>query len=229
MRKKKMHTPVRTRKQRALRRLMLLLLVLAVVSWLFPAVNLTPRQAIRRGEERAGARSTAVVTWQRVPDANRGLLACLTANDSGVVLGFTRVSLLGWEVFQGMELPCDGDEPVYAQRHILSYAGEEIQSVDGFFGRVDDPAILRLEVSLRTPVAWDENGRPARWEELGCIPFEEDTWHTLDGHRYFLALTPKLQFVEDPHAECFLLGYDANDQLVQELWVQRLSGIGFGS
>lgn len=229
MRKTKERTPVRTRKRLALRRLTMLLILLVVVSWLFPIINLTPRQAIRRGEERSGVHNTSVVTREMLWDAPRSILVYLTANDHGVVFGLTRLSVLGWEVFPGMEMSCDGGQAVYAQQHLISFQDTENSDIRCFFGRVDDPDIERLEVSLRRVSVWGKDGHPAEWEELALIQMDEESWHEQDGRRYFLLMAPKVDLEGKANVECFLQGYDGRGELVHEMQVVRFSGTGFSS
>jgi len=229
MRKTKERTPVRTRKQLALRRLTVLLILMVVVSWIFPMINLTPRQAIRQGEERSGVRNTSVVAREMLWDAPRSIIAYLTANDHGVVFGLTRLGVLGWETFPGMEMACDGEQPMYAQQHFISFQDTENSDICCFFGRVDAPEIERLEVSLRTIDKWGADGHPAEREELARIQLDEETWHELDGRRYFLAVTPKTEFVGKQHVECSLLGYDADGNLRHEMEINRLSGARLSS
>jgi len=228
MRKTKKRTPVRTRKQLALRRLTILLILLVVVSWLFPILNLTPRQAVWRYEERAGLRDTSVVMRQLQKGHPRMLTAYLTANEDGMMLGLTRLTVFGWEPLVGAALPCEGIEPAYVQQHMISYQDRQSRSEYYFFGRVDDPAVESLEISMRRVSVWGKDGRPAEWEELASLFDAENIWYEKGGKRYFL-MNMKPELEGKPNVESFLLGYDRNGELLHEIPIQRKSGTGISS
>ena len=55
-----------------------------------------------------------------------------------------------------------------------------------FYGRVDDPAIETVELSLRYISGYGRGGEKNRFEEAVLLTVPEESWIERNGRRYFL-------------------------------------------
>ena len=171
---------VLNRKRLALRRLVAAAVLMVLINHFFLLGLIFPRQCIWKMEERQGARHTSVVTRDWAPEIHKTHLVYLTENDETTLFGSTYLSLYGWFAGFSVALDCSEEAPLYAGR---SYLSRDDGKVWYFFGRVDDPAIETVEVSLRSE-EWNETTRTPSYREIRRLVAED--FLEKDGRRYFL-------------------------------------------
>ena len=166
----KQETPKReklyVRRRWVLRRFAIFLLVLLAVNHFMQIGFLLPIQGIRQVEERQGAPHGRVLARDWAPEIHRTHLVYLTAAEDAVTLADTYLSLYGWMGGFGWTLDCTTGEPLCAGEMTMS-RDEREETVCYYYGRVDDPAIERVEVSVRG-VYYHEDGTE-EWEEAACL------------------------------------------------------------
>lgn len=178
----KKRTPDLNRRRKALRAV-----AVTLAAWLFMVHVmhiglLFPRQAIWQLEERAGiAHATRVVERSRTAEIRASMLTYLVGNEEAAMLGGTYLTLYGWMAGFSIALDCTEDAPVHAGVYYMSRDERNVRYV---FGRVEDPEIVRVEVSL-CPEEVDEQGHSVVGEEVRRLT--DLTLTEQDGHRYFLA------------------------------------------
>ena len=154
---------VLNRKRLALRRLVTAAVLMVLINHFFLLGSIFPRQCIWNLEERKGVRHTSVVARDWTPEIHK-----------------TYLSLYGWFEGFSVALDCSEEAPLYAGR---SYMGRDDGNVWYFFGRVDDPAVETVEVSLRSE-EWNETTRTPSYREIRRLTTED--FLEKDGRRYFL-------------------------------------------
>ena len=171
---------VLSRKQLALRRLAIAAVLMVLINHFFLLGLIFPRQCIWKLEEREGARHTSVVTRDWAPEIHKTHLVYLTENDETTLFGSTYLSVYGWFAGFSVALDCSEEAPLYAGR---SYMSRDDGRIMYFFGRVDDPAIETVEISLRSQ-EWNEAAQAPFYREIRRL----STAKLLekDGRRYFL-------------------------------------------
>lgn len=178
----KKRTPDLNRRRKALRAA-----AVTLAAWLFMVHVmhiglLFPRQAIWQLEERAGIAHTAhVVERSRTAEIRASMLTYLVGNEEATMLGGTYLTIYGWMAVASIALDCTEDAPLHAG---IYYMSRDERNVRYVFGRVEDPEIVRVEVSL-CPEEVDEQGRYVVGEEVRRLT--DLTLTEQDGHRYFLA------------------------------------------
>ena len=169
-----------TRRRAALRHIALCLTLMLLIQHVMHLGLLLPIQTVRQQEERAGIRHTRVVERRWTPEVQRTNLAFLTENDQATLFSSCHLTLYGWMANFHVAVDCTGEEPLYGG-FAFQY-GDEERAWYGF-GRVDDPEIQRVELSLQSQM-WDSAAQSYYMEEvrrLTDIPLEEQS-----GRRYFL-------------------------------------------
>ena len=173
------------RARRAVRSMIVLLCVLAAYV-LLSGMKLTPRAAIRTGEQYYGIyEPTHTVTVQRIRVDGRSCRVYLTAGKNTLYCGAARLTLSGWDnIFMGKAIVCADGESVHAGSWCTS-ALSFIWGQELLFGRIDDPDIALLTIEEwggrdRTHPA-GENGELRRLRTINVEGFIED-----GGYRYFL-------------------------------------------
>lgn len=171
-----------TRRRRALRCAGAALVLLLLVQNLLHTALLLPIQAVRLKEAQTGVRGTRVVHRQWEPGTYNGTgLFYLTANEEAVMLCDTVLTFRGWLPVYGALLDCGEDAPLHAAQRFLykvdhPHDGGERQLRGThyfFYGRVDDPDIETVEITL-------PEGSGLGEEPLAAPLFQKN------GHRYFL-------------------------------------------
>ena len=180
MKQEKKRTPLPSRKRVALRRIAIAAAVIFCVNFFMHIGLLLPIQAIWQLEEREGARHTSVVTRDWAPEVHRAHLVYLTENDDTTLFGSTYLTIYGWMAGFSVALDCTEEAPLYAGR---SYMSRDDGKVWYFFGRVDDPAIETVAVSLQSE-DWDEETQIFIRREVRSLTTAELL--EKDGRRYFL-------------------------------------------
>ncbi len=170
---------VETRKHKALRRTLICLAVLTVFSTLH-LYTFTPMQGIRYIEAQRGTDRTRAVARMLPPEKLElwPMLFYLTANENAVLMSYVRFHpLMGWADSMGASLDCSKQAAVHAG---LWWADSSVQYV---FGRVDDPEIQALAVSVEE-IRY-RTGEEVR-EELLRTDTEDVHWYQKNEQRYFV-------------------------------------------
>lgn len=138
-----------SRKRKALRRIAVMAVVVFCVNFFMHIGLLFPIQAIWQLQERGGTGWTKVVTRDWAPELHKTHLVYLTENENATLLGDCYLTLYGWMAGFGSTLDCTEEAPLYAGASYMSRDGERVWYV---FGRVDDPEIETLTISLQADV-----------------------------------------------------------------------------
>ena len=147
------------RMRRAVRSVAVLLCVLAAYVVLSD-MKLTPRAAIRMGEQYYGIyEQTRTVAMQRMRIGWQNYRVYLTAGENSLYCGAARLTPSGWDIiFMGDAISCADGESV----HVGNWCPGSLNKIIGqeiIFGRVDDPNIALLTIE-----EW--GGRD--WTKPGC-------------------------------------------------------------
>lgn len=218
-----------TRKRRALRRV-LILLILVIASWVLGSYGYLPSDNLRELEEMQGVGRMEVLRriWNPATDGwNR--MVYLSVNENAVML-----SGCFWNPFEGWTgstysiIDCSKEEvPVHSLIHLETRDGEDGKRITNApvrtYGRVDDPDVEVIELRL-----WiTEDGRERR--QIAVQRSERKDWMQLNGRTYFLMQTDRLEW-EGPSVffEPMLRALDADGNVVAEYmapdWIWSVVG-----
>ena len=173
------------RMRRAVRSVAVLLCVLAAYVVLSD-MKLTPRAAIRMGEQYYGIyEPTHTVAMQRMRIGWQNYRVYLTAGENSLYCGAARLTPSGWDIiFMGDAISCADGESV----HVGNWCPGSLNKIIGqeiIFGRVDDPNIALLTIEEWGGRDWTkpgcENEKLRRLRTVTVEEFIED-----GGCRYFL-------------------------------------------
>ena len=223
MKQEKKRTPLPSRKRVALRRIAIAAAVIFCVNFFMHIGLLLPIQAIRQLEEREGARHTSVVTRDWAPEIHKTHLVYLTENDETTLFGSTYLSIYGWFAGFSVALDCTEEAPLYAGR---SYMSRDDGKVWYFFGRVDDPAIETVTVSLCAE-EYDSESHAYTGREVRRLTTAELT--EKDGRRYFL-LRDSGEWDNDigSSPRPVAIGYDSDGNEVARMDIEQGNASYFG-
>ena len=225
---KKQETPKReklySRKRWVAQRFLIFLLVLLAVNHLLQIGFLLPIQGIRQVEERQGAPHGAVLDRLWTPEVHRTHLVYLTAAENAVTIADTRLSLYGWMGGFGWSLDCTTGEPLYAGEMTMN-RDEREETVCCYYGRVMDPAIETVTVSLRG-VNYQEDGTED-WEEAASLTAGPEDFLEWKGHRHFLFYT-LTDWPYDSSLRAWVIGCDSAGNVVTEFEIQEGTHSYFG-
>lgn len=222
MRRKKLPT----RRRRALRRLVLAAAVLLLSNHLLGVGLLLPVQAVRQVEERQGAPHGAVLDRLWTPEIHRTHLVYLTASEKAVTIADTYLSVYGWIGGFGWSLDCTTGEPLYAGEMTM-YRDEREGTVCCYYGRVDDPTIETVTISVRGEL-YDETTKTAYWEEAARLTAEPEDFLERKGYRCFLLSHIITDWPYDSGRHAWVTGYDAAGNVVAEFEIQEGTHSYFG-
>lgn len=222
MRRKKLPT----RRRRALRRLVLAAAVLLLSDHLLGVGLLLPVQAVRQVEERQGAPHGAVLDRLWTPEIHRTHLVYLTASEKTVTIADTYLSVYGWIGGFGWSLDCTTGEPLYAGEMTM-YRDEREGTVCCYYGRVDDPTIETVTISVRAEL-YDETTKTAYWEEAARLTAEPEDFLERKGYRCFLLSHIITDWPYDSGRHAWATGYDAAGNVVAEFEIQEGTHSYFG-
>lgn len=222
MRRKKLPT----RRRRALRRLVLAAAVLLLSNHLLGVGLLLPVQAVRQVEERQGAPHGAVLDRLWTPEIHRTHLVYLTASEKAVTIADTYLSVYGWIGGFGWSLDCTTGEPLYAGEMTM-YRDEREGTVCCYYGRVDDPTIETVTISVRAEL-YDETTKTAYWEEAARLTAEPEDFLERKGYRCFLLSHIITDWPYDSGRHAWATGYDAAGNVVAEFEIQEGTHSYFG-
>ena len=197
------------RKREALRRAAMALAALLVMNHVMHIGMPLPRLAYHKLEERAGVGWTQVVKRVWVPDMGKTHIAYFSGDETATVFGSVSFSLYGWMPYFGIALDCSKDEPLYAGYNRMS-------GKDGlawfFFGRVDDPEIKEVHISV-CDTAYDAESHAYAGEE-----FFRQRAELIErgGRRYFFLQASVVMDTTETRPMPMVLGYDgAGNALLQ--------------
>lgn len=199
-----------TRRRRALYCAAAAAALLILVQGLLRTALLLSIQAVRLREEQNGVLGTRVLRRLWEPDIYGTSLLYLTANDRAVLFTGTSLTLQGWQSAPPALLDCTEDRSLHAAAGRVSRKGEPEARLF-FFGRVDDPAVETVELSLRTAAAPGQAG-----EEVLRLTVPEEDWIEQGGRRYFLLPCER---PTEPGARTFVTGLDSAGETVAEFQI----------
>lgn len=212
MKRIKKKNRVETRKHKAMRRMLICLAALTVFSALH-LYTFTPMQGIRYQESQSGTGRTKAVARMLPPKELRlwGTLFYLTANENAVIMTYVRFHpLVGWFDSLGASLDCSEEAAIHAGQWSASHEEAYVQYA---FGRVDDPEIQSVEVSVEE-VRY-RTGEEVR-EELFRTNPENTSWFQKGDDRYFVIPVENPRKTNDDleRVTYFVVGLDAQGREV---------------
>ena len=98
-------------------------------------------------------------------------------------------------------------------------------TVCSYFGRVDDPEIARVEISVRG--AYYVDGAEA-WEEAVNLPVEGENFIQRDEGRYFLVENIIREWPYDSARRAWVIAYDHAGNVVTEFQIEQGTHSYFG-
>ena len=222
--KKQKQKRIFTRRQSALRVTGIALAVVVFVVHVMHLGLIFPVQTVWQMEERAGIKHTRVVKRSPAPEIHKTHLAFLSENDDATLFSSCHLTIYGWMANFHVAVDCTGEEPLCAG---VSYMSRDENRAWYFFGRVDDPAIQRVEISLcetepnkmgYVHLVGDEVHR------MAGIPLEEQS-----GRRYFLAKYNG-EWDYDVHSQVhpIVIGYDGDGQELIRMEIEHGNSSSFG-
>lgn len=216
-----------TRRREALRHAARALILLLAVQNLLHIGLLLPVQAIHMAEEREGVRGTRVLRRLWEPDICKTSLFYLSASENAVILSDAYLTFLGWLPQFGTALDCTGTAPLYAAERSVSRHEEPGRHLF-FYGRVDDPAIETVELSLRYISGYGRAGEKNRYEEAVRLTVPEEGWIERNGRRYFLLSYELEDWPYESGQYTFAAGRDAAGEIVTEFAVTAGASASYG-
>ena len=222
--KKQKQKRILTRRQSALRAAAITLAVMVFMVHVMHLGLIFPVQTVWQLEERAGIEHTRVVKRSHAPEIHKTHLAFLSENDDATLFSSCNLTIYGWMAGFHVALDCTEEEPIYAG---VSYMNRDEKRAWYFFGRVDDPAIQRVEISLcetepnkmgYVHLVGDEVHR------MAGIPLEEQS-----GRRYFLAkYNGEWDYEVHSQVHPIVIGYDGDGQELIRMEIEHGNSSSFG-
>ena len=201
--------PMPTRKQRAVRWLWAVVLMLALTNIVLHTGYLLPVQARWYTEELYGTGRTEMVSAFWEPEMHRVHRVYLTENECVTMLSSAYLSPAGWTSGSGITVDCSDEEPLHAGRMDMTW--QDTDTVSYFFGRVDDPSITSLRVGF-----WRET--PSGQREVLNLDTSWEDWPEREGRTYFLLRQPPFAWLADwGEMHTSLTAYDREGRVVIEL------------
>ena len=221
--KKQKQKRILTRRQSALRAAAITLAGMVFMVHVMHLGLIFPVQTVWQLEERAGIEHTRVVKRSPTPEIHKTHLAFLSENDDATLFSSCHLTLYGWMAGFHVALDCTEEEPLYAG---VSYMNRDEKRAWYFFGRVDDPAIQRVEISL-CETTYDNMSYARAGKEvhrMAGIPLEEQS-----GRRYFLAKYNG-EWDNEVHSWVYpiLIAYDGKGEEVLRLEIEDGNSSHFG-
>lgn len=202
-----------TRRRRVIRRIVVFLLLLLAVNHVMHLGYLFPVQSIRDIEERQGAPHGATLTRLWAPEVHRTHLVYLRGSEKAVTIADTYLTIYGWMEGFGWTLDCTEEAPFYAGEMTMNRRGQQ-ETVCCYYGRVDDPEIVRVEVSVR---AVGYAGTTETWEETANLPVEPEDFIAREEGRYFLVEDVIDDWPDDTFRQAWITAYDRGGDVVLSL------------
>ena len=216
---------VYSRRRMVLRRFAVFLIALLAVNHFMQIGFLLPVQAIRQVEERQGAPHGETLARLWTPEIHRTHLVYLRGSENAVTIADTYLTLYGWMGGFGWTLDCATGEPLHAGEMTMYRDGGAHGTVCSYFGRVDDPEIARVEISVRG--AYYVDGAEA-WEEAVNLPVEGENFIQRDEGRYFLVENIIRDWPYDSSRRAWVIAYDDAGNVVTEFQIEQGTHSYFG-
>ena len=215
-----------SRPRMVLRRFAVFLIALVAVNHLMQLGFLLPVQAIRQLEERQGAPHGETLARLWTPEVHRTHLVYLRAHEDAVTIADTYLSIYGWMGGFGWTLDCTEEAPLYAGEMTMYRDGGAHGTVCCYYGRVDDPDIARVEVSVRG--AYYMDGAEV-WEEAASLTAEEEDFLEWRGRRHFLLhQVMDGDWPYDSARRAWVIAYDGAGNVVAEFPIDEYTHSYFG-
>lgn len=225
--KKERREKLPSRRKRTLRRVLIAAAALLLVNRILLVGLLFPIQAIRRNEERMGTGRTAVVHRERAPEIYQSLLIYLTENENVTMLSGTNLSLYGWVEAFGVPVDCSEEAPIHGGWWSLN-RGEEGKNLFYVFGRIDDPDIDFLQITVQ------HNGEAPKvedvWQPMGFEwGLEREDFMEKDGRSYFLLEKYPVDWNDYPYGVTVTaLGSDKEGNILARIELEQGASSYFG-
>jgi len=215
---------VLTRKGKALRRIARFLAVMLVVNWVFGIGLLSPRHAVWEQQEREGITGfMRTVDRDWVPEMHLTHLRYLMQNEKAVMMAGTTLEFFGWMGAFSTALDCTTGAPFYAGMDSLHRDGRD--TVYHFFGRVDDPDIVQIDISLCHQEYHD--GQDFYPEDFRFSAPRED-WLEQDGRQFFLIRQSPLDWPHKTRIHAFAIALNEAGEEVHSFEISDGSSCHFG-
>ena len=214
-----------SRRRWVARRFLIFLAALLTANWFLQLGLLLPIQGIRQVEERQGAPHGAVLDRLWTPEVHRTHLVYLTAAENAVTIADAYLTVYGWTGGFGWSLDCTTGEPLYAGEMTM-YRDEREETVCCYYGRVMDPAIETVTVSLRG-VNYQEDGTED-WEEAASLTAGPEDFLERKGYRHFLFSHTLTDWPYDSSLRAWVIGHDSAGNVVTEFEIQAGTHSYFG-
>lgn len=226
---KKQETPkgekLDSRRRWVARRFLIFLVALLAANWFLQLGLLLPIQGIRQVEERQGAPHGAVLDRLWTPEVHRTHLVYLTAAEEAVTIADAYLTVYGWMGGFGWSLDCTTGDPLYAGEMTMDRDGRE-ETICCYYGRVDDPAIETVTVSVRG--AYYKDNGTEEWEEAASLTAGPEDFLEWKGHRHFLFSHTLTDWPYDSSLRAWVIGCDSAGKVVTEFEIQEGTHSYFG-
>lgn len=221
MKKTKKRTRLLSRKRSAVRQIAITLAALFLLNYVMHIGVPLPRLAYHKLEERAGTGWTRVVKRDWAPEIRKTHIVYLSGDDTATVFGSVDFTIYGWMPGFGVSLDCTKDAPLYAGR---SFMHKDETACWYFFGRVDDPAIETVSISLCSE-EYDNMSHAYIGKEIRQVPAE---MINRGGHRYFFLQDDGEWDESYSTPRSIVIGYDSAGNEVIRLEIEEGNASYFG-
>ena len=199
------------------RRIAVFLLLLLAVNHVLHLGYLLPVQGIRDIEERQGAPHGQTLARLWTPEVHATHLVYLRGSEDAVTIADTYLTVYGWMGGFGWTLDCTEDAPLYAGEMTMRQ-DDQTETVCCYYGRVDDPEIARVEISVRGAY-YAETGE--LWEEAANLPVEGEDFVQRDEGRYFLVEDIRQEWPYDSSGRAWIIAYDEDGNVMEEFQIDQ--------
>ena len=206
-----------TRRRRVIRRIVVFLLLLLAVNHVMHLGYLFPVQSIRDIEARQGAPHGETLARLWTPEVHRTHLVYLRGSERAVTIADTYLTIYGWMGGFGWTLDCTEESPLYAGEMTMNGDGRQ-ETVCCYYGRVDDPEIVRVEISVR---AVGYAGTTETWEETASLPVEPEDFIAREEGRYFLVEDVIDNWPDNTFRQAWITAYNGGGDVVTEFQIME--------
>ena len=214
----------RTRRGRAIWWAAAAAVLLLLANHVFRMGFLLPLQGIRDIEERQGAPHGQTLARLWTPEVHATHLVYLRGSEDAVTIADTYLTVYGWMGGFGWTLDCAEDAPLYAGEMTMRQ-DDQTETVCCYYGRVDDPEIARVEISVRGAY-YAETGE--LWEEAANLPVEGEDFVQRDEGRYFLVEDIRQEWPYDSSGRAWIIAYDEDGNVMEEFQIDQGTHSYFG-
>ena len=206
------------------RRIAVFLLLLLAVNHVLHLGYLLPVQGIRDIEERQGAPHGQTLARLWTPEVHATHLVYLRGSEKAVTIADTYLTVYGWMGGFGWTLDCTEDAPLYAGEMTMRQ-DDQTETVCCYYGRVDDPEIARVEISVRGAYYAET---VELWEEAANLPVEGEDFVQRDEGRYFLVEDIRQEWPYDSSGRAWIIAYDEDGNVMEEFQIDQGTHSYFG-